>query len=80
MTTCVTRLVKRETCAGVYSAGKRRAVLILLHPPGSMIGFRLKGTRHTFYLDVEACYRRAVRQEQDRQKQERAAARKGKRK
>jgi hypothetical protein len=71
----VTRPVVRKTAAGVYSAGLRH-VVIDLQPPGTLIGFRLTGTRQTYHLSVEFCFREAMRQELDRRRRERLARKK----
>ena len=57
--TRVTRPVRRETSAVVFSRGNR-AVIVEIEPPGRMIGFRLKGTRTTHWLPVDFLYRTAV--------------------
>lgn len=36
-----------------------REAVITLRPP-NLIGFRLKGTRKTYWTTVEACYKNAV--------------------
>lgn len=83
--TPITRPLARESSAALYSAGRRRPVVIELQPdgPGSIgagfIGFRLKGTRRTYYLPIDWAFREAVRAEIPRQKAERRKARKEKR-
>jgi hypothetical protein len=42
----------------------------------TLIGFRLKGTRKTYYLPIDHCYREALRAEIARLKAERKANRK----
>lgn len=72
----VTRHLARESATSMHSAGKARAVIVELSPPGTLIGFRLKGTRRTYHLPIDHCYREAVRNELARQKRERAEERK----
>ena len=74
--TPVTRPLARESAAAMHSAGRARAIVIELTPPGELIGFRLKGTRRTYNLPVAWCYREALRNEVARQKRERAEERK----
>jgi hypothetical protein len=50
----------RSTAARRREAGKVRAVIITLAPP-AQVGFRLQGTRQTFWLDAESAYELAVR-------------------
>lgn len=59
----VHRAIARISPAAIHSAGKARAVIIELEPPGNVIGFRLKGTRRTYKLPVDFCFREAVRAE-----------------
>ncbi len=59
--TLLNRTVRRETCAGTYSGGKFRPIIVTLDPPGNVIGFRLKGTRRTYYLPVGKCFLEASR-------------------
>lgn len=56
------RPVKRTTGASVHERGKTRPVVIILEPP-SRIGFRLAGTRKTYWLEAAACYHVAVKAE-----------------
>jgi len=69
--TKVRRIVKRETEGdGVLSAGKIRAVIVSVEPP-NLLGFRLKGTRRTYYLTAEWGFMQAVQaavREEKRQK------------
>jgi len=59
--TTVNRKIRRETAAAVRSAGTLRPVIVSLEPPGRTIGLRLKGTRHTYYADVESLYWKLVK-------------------
>jgi len=72
----VTRPLSRLSCSAIHSGGKSRGIVIELQPPGNIIGFRLKGTRKTYYLPVDHCFREAMRAELARQKRERIEARK----
>lgn len=59
----MTKLLKsisRETSARQFERGKQREVIVTLEPP-SRLGFRLKGTKRTFYLEAGSCYDLAVR-------------------
>ncbi len=54
------QIVQRETFGTVFSQGKDREVIVSLEPP-NVIGFRLKGTRQTYYLTSDGCYMAAVK-------------------
>lgn len=71
----VTRPLARISTAAVHSAGRTRAIVVELMPPGEVVGFRLKGTRRTYWLPISWCYREALKAEVVRQ---RAEWRKGK--
>jgi hypothetical protein len=58
--TTLTRKVKRETNAVVHEARRVRSIIVELEPPGRVIGFRAKGTRTTYTLPIDWCYRQAV--------------------
>lgn len=73
--TSVTRRVQRISPAAVYSQGRLRSVIICVEPPGDLVGFRLKGTRRTWTLPVDWCFREAVRATLAREKIERKKAR-----
>jgi hypothetical protein len=73
--TGINRNVIRQSTHAIHSAGRRRPIVIELHPPGDVIGFRLKGTRTTYCLPVDWCYREALRNELARRKAERRKAR-----
>jgi uncharacterized ParB-like nuclease family protein len=34
--------------------------VLILEPPGDVLGLRLKGERTTYYLSLDWCYRQAV--------------------
>ncbi len=53
------RTVSRETHGTIYSQGKHRSVVVSIEPP-NVLGFRLKGTRTTYYLTSDGCYLAAV--------------------
>jgi hypothetical protein len=75
--TKISRPTIRETYGTVFSAGKLRPVIVSIRPP-NVIGFRLKGTRRTYYLTSDGLYVQAVRAELSAGKRERAKAHKGK--
>ena len=58
--TDLNRPIHRSTAARRHEAGKTRNVVVSLAPPAS-IGFRLAGTRKTYWLDAESAYELAVR-------------------
>jgi hypothetical protein len=60
----VKKTVRRLT-AGMAD---RRRIVVEIPPPGRVIGFRLKGTRKTFFLPVERCYTLAVLAEVESQR------------
>lgn len=75
--TGITRPLARESAAGLHSAGRRRAVVIILDPSRpTLIGLRLKGNRTIYYAAIDWLYREAVRSELARQKAERKRLRK----
>lgn len=57
--TIIGNVVRRQTHGTVWDCGKRRPVIVSLEPP-NLIGFRLKGTRRTYYLTADGCYVKAV--------------------
>lgn len=68
-----TKHLQRQSRAAIHSGGRSRPIVVELMPPGEVIGFRLKGTRQTYYLPIATCYRDALRAELARQKAERKA-------
>ncbi len=75
--TPINRPLARESAAVVYSAGRRRPVVLELDPGmPDLVGFRLRGTRTTYYLPIGHCGREAVRNELARRKAERKKLRK----
>jgi hypothetical protein len=71
------RHLRRLTACAIHSGGKNRSIVLELDPsmPG-LVGFRLKGTKTTYYLEIGWAYREAMRAELARQKAERKAERK----
>lgn len=59
MTTVATKPVRRITAATVYSAGRRRAVIVTIRPDG-LIGLRLFGQRREETLCADVMYAQAV--------------------
>ena len=57
--TKLTKKVARETGATVFER-KVRPVIVSFEPP-DLIGFRLKGTRRTYFLPAGSCYYMAVK-------------------
>jgi len=55
------RLYRRESSASVFSRGRYRPVVVILEPPGTLLGLRLKGERKTYYLPLAWCFCEAVR-------------------
>ena len=74
MATTVNRAVKRQSATAIYSQGRARSVIVEIEPPGAVIGFRLKGTRRTYRLPIDWCYREALRAEIARVKAEKRKA------
>jgi len=72
-----TKPVTRESSAYVRDRGLR-AVIVTIH--GSILELRAKGLRQRETLDIAACYNAAVKQRVAREKAEKAAARKARRK
>ncbi len=60
----LTKEVARETSATVFERSKHRPVIVSLHPP-HILGFRLKGTKHTYFLPVDQCFWIAMQAEQN---------------
>lgn len=61
--TKLTKPVHRETASKVFSSGKEREVIVILQPPGTL-GFRLKGTKTTYWLPADRLYMMALQAEQ----------------
>jgi hypothetical protein len=57
--TRLSKKIERKTSATVFDRGKRREVIVTFEPP-DLLGFRLKGTRRTYYLTPDGCYSVAV--------------------
>ena len=55
------RLYRRESSASVFSRGRYRPVVVILEPPGTLLGLRLKGERRTYHLPLAWCFCEAVR-------------------
>ena len=51
--------VRRATTASVFSAGKRRPVIVTVYPDG-IIGLRLSRSRREECIDAATAYREAV--------------------
>jgi len=75
MATKLRKSVQRISCATIRERGKNRDVVVILQPP-NILGFRLKGFHHTYYLTIEACYIMAVRAEIARIRAEKKKAKK----
>lgn len=58
--TPINRKLKRETSAQRFSGGKQKSIVIELSPPGTVIGFRLKGERTLFTLAISTAFGMAV--------------------
>ena len=74
----VRRPVRRESLGTVFERGKRRPVVVSIEPP-NLLGFRLKGTRRTYYLTAEAGYLMAIKAVLRAQAAEKKAQRKTRR-
>lgn len=73
--TKVKKPVYRETVeGGIFSRGKTRPVIVSIEPP-NVVGFRLKGTRRTYYLTADAMFIQAVKAQLALDKKERAKLR-----
>ena len=59
--TTLRRHLRRVSSAAVFSRGRYRPVVVILEPPGTLLGLRLKGERRTYHLPVAWCYTEAVR-------------------
>jgi len=59
--TTLRRHLSRVSSAAVFSRGRYRPVVVVLEPPGILLGLRLKGERRTHYLSLAWCYTEAVR-------------------
>lgn len=73
--THLSRKVKRISDATVREAGRPRAIVVIISPPGT-ISFRAKGCRRTYSLDLETCYTMAVRAHVEAEKKKRKQKRK----
>jgi cell division protein FtsB len=54
-----------------YSMYRGREIAVTIHP--TWLGFRLKGQRKVFQMDIEAAYQRAAQAEADKLRAERKA-------
>jgi hypothetical protein len=72
--TTVTRPIKRETAIEQRDAGKRRPIVLTIHPGYLEIG--LKGMRRKMTVAYDAIYSLAAKQEANRIRAERVAAKK----
>ena len=64
----------KPTIRESFASYRGRPIIVTIER--SWIGLRLKGTRQTFMLDVEAAYQRAAMLEANRARAEKIAARK----
>jgi hypothetical protein len=63
------KTVSRVSTARIFERSKHRPVIIVLEPP-ARVGFRLQGTRRTYFLDADTLYMAAVREhEREAQKE-----------
>ena len=74
--TTINRPLRRESGSTGYSRGRARPIIVELSPPGRLVGFRLKGERKTYYLDVGVCYGLAVRAHVESERARKLAERK----
>lgn len=72
--TTITRPVRRETAIEQRDAGKRRPIVLTIHPGYLEIG--LKGMRRRLMVAYDAIYSLAAKQEANRVRAERLAAKK----
>jgi hypothetical protein len=68
--------VARKTSASVFSAGKRRPVVVSVFPDG-VLGLRLLGTRREFFAFADSVYREAVISTKAAEREKRRKAKKG---
>ena len=57
--TKLNRPVRRETQATSWERSKIRPIIVSIEPP-NLLGFRLKGTRRTYYLPIALCQQYAL--------------------
>lgn len=63
----INRPIVRESAGTCFSRGKRRPIVIELHPHGggkpgpAYLGVRLKGTRKLYWLEIAWAFREAVK-------------------
>ena len=74
--TPINRPLSRQTQAARFSNGKQRPIILELSPPGDKIGFRLKGTRTTYYLAISTAFGLAAQAWVNARKAARAEAKK----
>jgi hypothetical protein len=55
--------VERVSNARIFERSKQREVVIILEPP-ALVGFRLKGTKRTYWLPADVCYLMALKASQ----------------
>lgn len=59
--TALRRRLRRESASRVFSQGRSRPIVVILEPPGTLLGLRLKGERRTYQLPLDWCYTMAIR-------------------
>lgn len=72
----INRPLKRRTAGRIHSQGRLRSVVLEISPGGDgspgpgFVGFRLMGTRTTYYLPVDWAFREACKAEMARRRAE----------
>lgn len=77
--TTLHRQLRRVSSASVFSRGRSRPVVVILEPPGILLGLRLKGEHRTYHLPLSWCYTEAVRRTVAAEKAAKRKARKERR-
>ncbi len=77
--TTLNRKVRRESSAAIFSRGRSRPVVVILEPPGILLGLRLKGERRTYHLPLTWCFTEAVRRTVAAEREAKRKARKERR-
>lgn len=75
--TTLNRKVRRESSASVFSRGRSRPVVVILEPPGILLGLRLKGERRTYHLPLTWCFTEAVRRTVAAEREQKRKVKKG---
>lgn len=76
MTTALSKTVSRESTTAIFERSKRRPLIVSISP-GNVIGLRMKGTRTTLEVSINAVWNLALAQKAAELRAARKAKKKG---